>query len=110
MDFRLQLQLAEAVGSYNRWFCCQFHGRPIDDAETLLIYYIQSGGAKGFAWRYSQAMGPENRWYCSQFYAREITDPQTLWEYYVEHAQSNRTDDNAPYDSDDSMSELTATF
>jgi hypothetical protein len=109
MDFRLQLQLAEAFGSTNRWYCSQAHGCAIDDAETLLIYYINSGGAEDFAWRYADAMGPKNRWFCSEFYGREITDPQTLWEYYMDHARSNRAD-NARYESNEAMSELSAAF
>ncbi len=83
MDLRVRLQLAEAFGPVNRWFCSEAYGREIHDREMLLIYYIKSGGAEDFARRYEQAMGVLNRWYCSEFYRRDIRDPQTLWEYYM---------------------------
>ncbi|HEX4054975.1 MAG TPA: hypothetical protein VHX86_11980 [Tepidisphaeraceae bacterium] len=86
MDFRFQIQLAEAFGAVNRWYCSQFYGRNVDDRELLLHYYIRSGGAADFARRYSQAVGPLNRWYCSQFHRRETHDPEILWEYYINHA------------------------
>jgi hypothetical protein len=83
MCFRVRKQLAEAFGPVNRWYCSQAYGRPIDDPETLLIYFIKSGGAADFAVRYAWAMGPQNRWYCSEFHGREVSDPETLWNYYV---------------------------
>lgn len=86
MNFRVRLQLAEAFGPVNRWFCSEAYGRQVDDRELLLCYYIKSGGAEDFAQRYAQAMGMLNRWYCSEFYGREIHDPQILWEYYTHHA------------------------
>ena len=86
MDYRIRLQLAEAFGPINRWFCSEAHGREIDDAECLLCYYIKSGGAADFARRYDLAMGALNRWYCSEFYARDIRDPEILWEYFVTYA------------------------
>jgi hypothetical protein len=84
MDFRVRLQLAEAFGPMNRWFCAEFYGREIVDREMLLRYYIRSGGAADFASRYDEAIGALNRWYCSEFYGRDIRDPETLWEYYVQ--------------------------
>jgi hypothetical protein len=86
MDYRVRLQLAEAFGPLNRWFCSEAYGREIDDEELLLIYYIKSGGAENFAKRYDQALGHLNRWYCSEFYRRDIGDPQVLWDYYMNHA------------------------
>jgi hypothetical protein len=86
MHLRIRLQLNEAFGPLNRWFCSEAYGREIDDPELLLIYYIKSGGAEDFARRYDRAMGPLNRWYCSEFYRREIRDPEILWEYYVNYA------------------------
>jgi hypothetical protein len=88
MCFRIQMQLDEAFGSLNRWFCSEAYHREITDPETLLIYYIKSGGADDFARRYDQAMGKLNRWYCSEFYRREITDPEILWDYYINYAPS----------------------
>lgn len=82
MYVRLRMQLAEALGPDNRWFCSQAFGRPIDDAETLLVYFIKSGGARDFAERYAEAMASPNRWYCSEHFGREIHDEETLWKYY----------------------------
>ena len=86
MDFRVVLQLAEAFGPVNRYYCSEAYQRPVEDLELLLTYYIKSGGAEDFARRYSQAIGQVNRWYCSQFYRRDIRDRETLWEYYVHYA------------------------
>jgi hypothetical protein len=85
MDLRFRLQLAEAFGPINRWFCSEAYGREIDDPELLIIHYIKSGGAADFAERFDEAMGRLNRWYCSEFHGREISDPQILWDYYVSH-------------------------
>jgi hypothetical protein len=85
VTFRLRLQLEEALGSHNRWFCSQFHRREIRNPEILLSYFIRSGGAADFARRYNQAMSPLNRWYCSEFHARPIDDPEILWNYYINH-------------------------
>jgi hypothetical protein len=86
MEFRVRLQLEEAFGSLNRWFCSEAYGRPIDDPELLLEYYIKSGGAKDFADRFEEATGTLNRWYCSEFYRQDIRDPETLWDYYINYA------------------------
>jgi hypothetical protein len=86
MDVRVRLQLAEAFGPINRWFCSETHQRAIDDPELLLRYYVRSGGARDFANRYTEAMGALNRWYCSEFYRREVRDPDVLWEYYMKYA------------------------
>jgi hypothetical protein len=86
VELRCRLQMAEALGPANRWFCSKAYGRPIDDPELLLAYYIRNGGAVDFAKRFSHAMGHLNRWYCSQFYGREIHDREILWDYYVTHA------------------------
>jgi len=88
MKFRVEMQLAEAFGPDNRWYCSQFHGRPIDDQNLLLIYFIHHGGAEDFDRRFAAAMGDENRWFCSEFYGREIQDAEVLWGYYTEHAAS----------------------
>jgi hypothetical protein len=80
---RLQLQLAEALGPVNRWYCSRAYGWAVSDPEVLLRYFIRSGGARDFAVRYEQAMGQVNRWYCSEFYGRDVRDPEVLWEYYV---------------------------
>jgi len=80
---RVQLQLAEAMGSTNRWFCSQACGREIDNPELLLAYFIKNGGATDFARRFDAAMGQLNRWYCSEFYGCDIRDPEVLWDYYT---------------------------
>jgi hypothetical protein len=86
MGFRFRLQLAEALGPVNQWYCSEYYRREISDPESLLIYYVRSSGAANFGERWSQAMGLENRWYCSEFYGRDISDQQILWEYYMHHA------------------------
>jgi hypothetical protein len=82
---RVWLQMAEAFGPVNRWYCSQAYGSPVRDRELLLAYFIKSGGAADFARRYEQAMGSLNRWYCSEYYGRDIRDPQMLWDYYMHH-------------------------
>ncbi|MGA2443295.1 MAG: hypothetical protein ABSH08_20275 [Tepidisphaeraceae bacterium] len=106
MKFRVRLQLAEAFGSINRWFCSEFYGRKIDDPELLVIYYVRSGGAADFAQRYDEAMGTLNRWYCSEFYRRDIRDPQILWDYYVNHAPARALGKNPRHEPDRSPAEL----
>ena len=91
MDFRVRLQLAEAFGVVNRWYCSEAYGKPVEDKELLLTYYIKSGGAADFAERYHCAMGVVNRWYCSEFYGHEVRDPQILWDYYMRHAGHRAT-------------------
>jgi hypothetical protein len=46
---RINMQLDEAFGPVNRWYCSEHHGYEVKDRETLLRYYIQRGGAKNFA-------------------------------------------------------------
>jgi hypothetical protein len=103
---RLQLELAEAFGPTNRWFCSEAYGRQIDDPELLLIYYIKSGGAEDFDERYNQAMGLENRWYCSEFYCRDIRDPEILWDYYTNHANARGVAKDSRYEPDGHLAEL----
>jgi len=83
MHFRVRIQLSEAFGCVNRWYCSQAYRRQIDDPELLLKYFIRSGGADDFDRRYKEAMGPANHWYCSEFYRLEMQDPQILWDYYM---------------------------
>lgn len=84
--FRTFVQLSEALGSTNRWFCSQRFKCDITDPNCLWEYYVRSGGAADFARRYAHAMGPQNRWYCSQFYRRDVREEKTLWEYYIKFA------------------------
>jgi hypothetical protein len=83
MSFRARMQLAEALGKDNRWFCSQFYGREIDDPDTLLHYFINRGGAIDFARRFKEAMGDVNKWYCSEHFNKPVTDLPTLWKYYM---------------------------
>jgi hypothetical protein len=106
MEFRGRLQLAEALGATNRWFCSQAHGRRVEDRELLISYYIKSGGALDFALRFEEAMGDANRWYCSQFYGRDIRDPATLWDYYTNYAPTRATGDGSREESEESAGEL----
>lgn len=87
MEFRIRLQVAEALGDDNRWFCSQAHQKPIDDRDLLLTHYIKHGGAAIFAIRFSQAMDQVNKWYCSEFYKREVREPEILWDYYSKNAR-----------------------
>ena len=50
----LQMQLAEALGPVNRWYCSQFYGHEITDPDELLEYYIKHGGSESFARRKAQ--------------------------------------------------------
>ncbi len=94
MEMRVRLQLEEAFGHINRWFCSEAFGREINDSELLLIYYIKSGGAADFARRFDEAMGMLNRWYCSEYYRCEVSEPQILWDYYVKHTPVRNTGRN----------------
>lgn len=85
MEFRARLQLSEALGEVNRWYCSESHGKEITDHESLMRYYIRNGGAANFAVRFEQAMGHLNRWYCSEQHGHEIRDPEVLWRYYMAH-------------------------
>ena len=85
MAFRVRMQLAEALGADNRWFCSQACGRKIDDPNLLIEYFVRSGGAKDFARRFDEAISHLNRWYCCQFYGYEVHDPEALWNYYMEY-------------------------
>jgi hypothetical protein len=88
MNFRLQMQLAEALGHVNRWYCSQAHRRQIDDPELLMVYFIKSGGAADFDRRFKQAIGPLNRYYCSEFHQSDIRDQKLLWDHFVQYGQS----------------------
>jgi len=91
MSFRLRVQLVEALGQLNRWYCSQKAGRMIENPDELLAYFVRSGGAADFARRFEEAMGPDNRWYCSEFYRRDIRDPQILWDYYMTYGAHRAT-------------------
>jgi hypothetical protein len=95
MHFRWELQIAEALGPVNRWFCSQTYGREVSNPDLLMKYYVKNGGADDFSDRWAEAMDAPNRWYCSEFYGREICDPQTLWDYYVEHAPARAAENAA---------------
>jgi hypothetical protein len=90
------MQMAEALGQVNRWYCSQAHGKPVEDPELLMSYFIRSGGAADFAARFDAAMSDLNRWYCSEFHNHPVSDPELLWDYYmnwdklVEMAPDNR--------------------
>lgn len=57
----VDLQLAEALGADNRWYCSEYYGHAVTERETLLRYYIRHGGAADFArrWRLAEA---ERQW------------------------------------------------
>jgi len=56
MDRRIRLQVAEALGPTNRWFCSEAHGQEVRDADLLLTHYIKNGGAEDFAERYDKGL------------------------------------------------------
>lgn len=86
MQCRTRLQLAEAFGPLNRWYCSQAYCKNVDDLDLLFTYFVKSGGAADFARRYDEAISPLNRWYCSQFYQRDIRNEEVLWNYYSHYA------------------------
>jgi hypothetical protein len=93
MNDRVRLQVAEAMGPVNRWYCSQAYGQPVEDPELLLVYFIKSGGAEDFARRFELAMDALNRWYCSEHHGCDIRDPKLLWDYYVRYgSESGRRD------------------
>jgi hypothetical protein len=83
---RTRMQLAEAFGSTNRYFCSAFYDKPIRDREMLLAYFAANTGCTDFARRFKEAMSRDNRYFCSQFYQRAIDDPKILWAYYKKHS------------------------
>jgi hypothetical protein len=91
VHFRVWLQLAEALGPVNQWYCSQAYGRCVTDHESLIVYFVRSGGAVDFARRFDEAMGAKNRWYCSEYYGKEIRDPQVLWNYYMNSHRRRRS-------------------
>jgi hypothetical protein len=50
IDFNeyMQMQMREALGPDNRWFCSQYYGYEVTDENKLIAYYIKYGGAKDF--------------------------------------------------------------
>jgi len=83
VSFRIRMQVSEALGSVNRWYCSEAAGETVTHPNMLLEYFIKKGGAEDFSRRFEEAMGPDNRWYCSQHYGREVREPEVLWEYYM---------------------------
>jgi hypothetical protein len=49
MREHIRMQLDEAFGPVNRWYCSEYYGYEVQDRETLLRYYIKHGGAQDFA-------------------------------------------------------------
>ena len=47
----VRLQVEEALGPVNRWYCSEHYRREITEPNTLIEYYIKHGGAEGFAQR-----------------------------------------------------------
>lgn len=103
---RLRLQLAEAFGPINRWYCSEAYCREVNDRELLLVYFIKSGGAADFEKRFDEAMGMQNRWFCSEFYRRDIRDPQLLWDYYVNLAPARAVGKRPRYEPESTRLEL----
>jgi hypothetical protein len=84
------MQLAEALGPDNKFFCSCYFCREVTDADTLLMYFVRSGGAADFARRWNQAMSDDNRWFCSMYYNQPVRDERTLWIYYMRNRSDNR--------------------
>jgi hypothetical protein len=87
---RVEMQLAEAFGEDNRYFCSLHYCREVTDQDVLLKYFIRFGGALDFARRWQQAMSADNRWFCSEWYRQPITDERILWSYYMVHRDDAR--------------------
>ena len=47
----VRLQLEEALGPVNRWYCSEFYRHEVTDPNLLVEYYIKHGGAEQFARR-----------------------------------------------------------
>jgi hypothetical protein len=47
----VRLQVEEALGPVNRWYCSEFYHREITEPNTLMEYYIKHGGAEHFSRR-----------------------------------------------------------
>ena len=85
MDFRTWLQITEALGPVNRWYCCERIQIAFLSPDKLMEHYIRFGGARDFAFRFSGAMSELNRWYCSEFHHRDVRDQRMLFKYFMEH-------------------------
>lgn len=85
MNWRMLLQVAEAMGPDNRWLCSECQRKNVEDQEALFRHYVKNGGAKDFADRFNEAIGDMNKWYCSEFYGRDIQDKVILWDYYMKY-------------------------
>jgi hypothetical protein len=87
LEFCATVQIMEALGPVNQWFCSIHFKRRVDDVNTLIKYYIDSGGAADFRRRFIEATGHLNKWYCSQHYNREVSEFRILWDYYMRHRE-----------------------
>jgi hypothetical protein len=56
----VRLQLEEALGPVNRWYCSEHYHRDITDPNLLIEYYIKHGGAEQFARRRAGLAGGTN--------------------------------------------------
>jgi hypothetical protein len=46
-----RMQVEEALGPVNRWYCSEHYRREITEPNILIEYYIKHGGAEHFARR-----------------------------------------------------------
>jgi len=47
----VRMQLDEAFGPVNRWYCSEYFGYEVTCQDQLLEYYIKHGGAENFSAR-----------------------------------------------------------
>jgi hypothetical protein len=74
MNRRIRLQIAEALGPTNRWFCSEAHGCEVRDVELLLTHYIKNGGAEDFARRFELGLTPAETEQLGELIARLRSD------------------------------------
>ena len=74
---RTLAQLAEALGSLNKYYCSQRLCCEVSDPNTLIKYFVLSGGAEDFARRWDEATGEVNKYFCSEFYRQPIEDERS---------------------------------
>ena len=58
----VRMQLEEALGPVNRWYCSQRHGYDVRDPDKLVEHYVRNGGAESFSRRFRIPVPSEHQW------------------------------------------------
>ena len=82
-----QAQMLEALGNVNRWYFQQKYGREAQNDEELVVYYIQSGGAKAFAER-NEAEAPNRGGQDERKHENRSSDSQPTPQEEIPQAQT----------------------